>query len=165
MEGAARPEERREDTDGKRYLRSEFEAHYGRQAPARWAAALPPGAEWVFVFHCNGRTERECLDRRLLGGPAHGGKKMSGGQSISSGTALLLFNFGDRTVYSSLRAAGAPAKGIVPEAWGGKFVSAAAPFASSSGSSKKRLHSRGRSSSRAAPCGASAARSRPSLPR
>ena len=25
MEGAARPEERREDTDGKRYLRSEFE--------------------------------------------------------------------------------------------------------------------------------------------
>ena len=108
----------------------EFEAEYGPQAAARWAAALPPGAEWVFVFHCNGRTERECLDRRLLGGPAHGGKKMSGGQSISSGTALLLFNFGDRTVYSSLRAAGAPAKGIVPEAWGGKFVSAAAPFAS-----------------------------------
>ena len=121
MEGAARPEERREDTDGKRYLRSEFEAHYGPQARMRWAAALPPGAEWVFVFHCNGRTERECLDRRLLGGPAQGGNKMTAARSISSGTALLLFNFGDRTVYSSLRAAGAPAKGIVPEAWGGKF--------------------------------------------
>ena len=119
---AGTPPEMRRDVDGERYTRRQFEGCYGGDAEACWDSAVPDGHEWVAIFHCNHLTEKECVDKQLLGGPMSSERALiRPGRGIADGTALVLFNFKTKQVLAPLRAAGAPGRNLDSSAWKGRF--------------------------------------------
>jgi phosphorylated CTD-interacting factor 1 len=114
--------EKRMDADCNWYSRREFEEFYGDEAKETWDRCPPEGHEWVAVFHCAKTTEKECIDRSLLGGPMNMQRSLiTPDRGIREGTALLLFNFQTRETLAPYRAAGAPGRNLEPTAWGGRF--------------------------------------------
>ena len=70
----------------------------------------------AYIFHCNDKTRRECVQRKLFGCPSKG-KYIS----IAPGAVLFLFNFQKKSVEGPFRAVSELQQNIVAEAWEGRF--------------------------------------------
>jgi len=73
---------------------------------------------YAFVMACNNKTENECFDLQLLGGPKSTRRHAS---EIKEGTPLILYNFQSNVCYLPITAKGPMIDNIHPEAWHGKF--------------------------------------------
>ncbi|CAK0887704.1 unnamed protein product [Prorocentrum cordatum] len=95
------------------------------RAPAAELAALPAAsgspACSAYLFVCSAATHSECLSLKLLGAPDWDLGQMQ--RSISPGMELFLFNLESMVLMGPFVAACAPAPGLLPSAFGGKFRS------------------------------------------
>jgi hypothetical protein len=73
---------------------------------------------YAFVMACNNKTENECFDLQLLGGPKNS-RRLAG--DLKEGTPLVLFNFQSNVCYLPITAKGPMIDNINPNAWQGKF--------------------------------------------
>ena len=73
----------------------------------------------AFFFLCNSETERECLDRKLMG-TNFKQEKAKWLSSICPGTIIFLYNYYNDTIWGPMVAA-TQVKEWVPDAWEGKF--------------------------------------------
>lgn len=85
---------------------------YEKQEPKK--AGIPSG----YVFLCNNRTERECLDSRLFGLPESMWSRVS---QVKEGDALFLLNYQTNHLHGVFEAVSDGAMNIVPYAYGGRF--------------------------------------------
>jgi len=71
-----------------------------------------------FIFKCTEKTERECLDRLLLGTDKLAGDEVL---SLQPGDRLFLLNLGSDRLLGMFEAESCGQKNIVPEAWKGRY--------------------------------------------
>mmetsp|Transcript_94110 Transcript_94110/g.201981 ORF Transcript_94110/g.201981 Transcript_94110/m.201981 type:complete len:982 (+) Transcript_94110:79-3024(+) len=74
-----------------------------------------------YVFVCNGGSQRDCEQYRLLGSPATDLEQMK--RCIKPDTPIFLFNFETYKMYGPLIASSEPKNNILERAWKGRFPS------------------------------------------